>query len=144
MNPSWCGVLLRRFGLENPALRSPLFIFVASSPTVLTTSFFLHTFSYHTSLRLLPVLQHTAVSPYSWFHSNANAGFLALRNDRPSFLVVGSHSPTWLTVVINMVHSLPLLAASSFHCYRPGNPTAVPAFSSWHSLVLPWLRSYSL
>lgn len=35
--------------------------------------------------------------------------------------------------------ALPLPAASSFHCHRPGNPTAVPAFSSWHSLVLPRL-----
>jgi hypothetical protein len=62
--------------------------------------------TYHTSLRLLPVLQHTVVSSYSWFHSNADTGFLALRNDRPSFPVVGSRSSTWLTVVINMVHSL--------------------------------------
>ena len=54
-------------------------------PIPLTTSIFLYTFSYHTSLHLLPVLQHIAVSLYSWFNSNANTSFLAVRNDRPPF-----------------------------------------------------------
>jgi hypothetical protein len=39
-----------------------------------------------------------------------------------------SHSPVWLTVVMNM--SLPLPASSSLHWHWPGNPTAVSAFSS--------------
>ena len=43
-----------------------------------------------------------------------------------------SHSPVWLTVVMNM--SLPLPESSSLHWYWPGNPTTVSVFSCTPSL----------